>query len=468
MRPASRWGAPAYNGGMHATIAFRALTLTAALGIGLWAQPRQLKPGFNLFTKDQDVQLGKEAAGEIEKQVEIVNHAELTGYIVRIGQKLAAQPEADKYPYTFKVVNDKNINAFALPGGPAFVNTGLIAAADNEAQLAGVLAHEISHVALRHGTSQATKANFIQLAAGLGSSVLGSGSLLAQLGQLGIGFGANSVFLKYSRSAETDADLLGARILAKAGYNPLEMARFFEKLEKEGGSRGPQFLSSHPNPGNRMAAIQKEIGYLPKRAYTNGESAPLARAKAIVAALPAPKQAAGGKTAAPAALSIPDSRPSAQTKEYRGAGLRFSHPDNWRASASQDESSIIIAPPSGIQESQQGVNVGYGVLIGRERAGAQQANLAQWTRELIGKMQAGDPQIKIVEPSREVNVAGQRAMLTVLAGPSIFSGQSEIARVVTLARGPARYHFVLAAPASESETARAAFDRMLASLGFTQ
>jgi hypothetical protein len=411
--------------------------------------------------------LGKEAAGEIEKQVEIVNHAELTGYIVRIGQKLAAQPEADKYPYTFKVVNDKSINAFALPGGPAFVHTGLIAAADNEAQLAGVLAHEISHVALRHGTSQATRANFIQLAAGLGSSVLGSGSLLAQLGQLGIGFGANSVFLKYSRSAETDADLLGARILAKAGYNPLEMARFFEKLEKEGGSRGPQFLSSHPNPGNRMAAIQKEVGYLPKRSYTNGESAPLARAKAIVAALPAPKPAAGGN-AAPAALSIPNSRPSAKTKEYRGAGLRFSHPDNWRASASQDESSIIIAPPSGIQQTQQGVNVGYGVLVGRERAGAQQADLAQWTRELIGKMQAGDPQIKIVEPSREVTVAGQRAMLTVLAGPSIFPGQSEIDRVVTLARGPALYQLVLAAPASESETARAAFDRMLASLGFTQ
>lgn len=453
---------------MRAKTALRSLTLIAAVGIGLWAQPRQLKPGFNLFTKDQDVQLGKEAAGEIEKQVEVVNNRELTDYVARIGQKLAAQPEADKYPYTFKVVNDNSINAFALPGGPAFVNTGLIAAVDNEAQLAGVLAHEISHVALRHGTSQATKANFIQLAAGLGSSVLGSGSLLAQLGQLGIGFGANSVFLKYSRSAETDADLLGARILAKAGYNPLEMARFFEKLEKEGGSRGPQFLSSHPNPGNRMVAIQKEIGYLPKRNYTNGDTAPLARAKAIVASLPAPKKEPGAASAAPAALSIPNSRPSAQTKEYRGAGLRLSHPDNWQPSASQDGSSVIIAPPGGLQQTQQGVNVGYGVLIGREPAGAQQASLAQWTRELIGKMQAGDPQIQIVEPSREITVAGQRAMLTVLSGPSIFSGQTEIDRVITLARGSTRYHLVLAAPASESETARAAFDRMLSSLGFTQ
>ena len=105
---------------------------------------------------------------------------------------------ADEYPYSFKVVNDQSINAFALPGGPTFVNTGLIAAADNEAQLAGVMAHEISHVALRHGTNQASKANLIQLPAMLAGAVVGNGSMLGQLAQLGIGLGANSVLLKYS------------------------------------------------------------------------------------------------------------------------------------------------------------------------------------------------------------------------------------------------------------------------------
>jgi len=253
-----------------------------------FAQLPQFKPGFNLFSKEQDVQLGKESAGQIEKQVEIVDNKELTDYIAKIGNKLAAQPQADKYPYTFKVVNDKSINAFALPGGPAFVHTGLIAAADNEAQIAGVLAHEITHVALRHGTNQVSKANLIQLPALLAAQKMGGG-ILGQLGQLGIGLGANSLLLKFSRTAETQADLLGVQIAAQAGYNPLEMARFFEKLEAAGGKQGPQFLSDHPNPGNRMKAIQDLIKQMPQRSYTP-ESGRLARMKALVAGMPAPKK----------------------------------------------------------------------------------------------------------------------------------------------------------------------------------
>jgi predicted Zn-dependent protease len=253
------------------------------------AQLPQFKPGFNLFSKDQEIQLGKEAAGQVDKQMEVIADPELNAYISSIGSKLAAQPPAGKYPYTFKVVNDSSINAFALPGGPTFVHTGLIAAADNESQLAGVLAHEISHVALRHGTNQASKANLIQLPAALAGQVAGSGSMLGQLSQLGIGLGANSVLLKFSRSAESQADLMGAQIAASAGYNPVEMARFFKKLEGDGGSSGPQFFSDHPNPGNRMEAIENEIRYMPERQY-DADTGQLARMKGIVAKLPPPKK----------------------------------------------------------------------------------------------------------------------------------------------------------------------------------
>jgi predicted Zn-dependent protease len=165
------------------------------------------------------------------------------------------------------VVQDQSINAFALPGGPTYVNTGLILAAENEAQLAGVMAHEIAHVALRHGTNQASKSMGLQLIAGLVGQGVGGGSLLGQLGQMGIAFGADSVLLKYSRDAERQADLLGARIMSRAGYNPIEMARFFEKLEAQGGSRGPEFLSSHPNPGNRVQLVEREIRSLPRGGY---------------------------------------------------------------------------------------------------------------------------------------------------------------------------------------------------------
>jgi beta-barrel assembly-enhancing protease len=299
------------------------LALLAAMLRPGFAQLHQYKPGFNLFSKDQDIQLGKEAAAEVEKQGDVIANRDLTAYINAIGAKLAAQPQADKYPYRFRVVNDPTINAFALPGGAAFVHTGLIAAVDNESQLAGVLAHEIAHVALRHGTNQASKANLIQLPALLASAALGSGSMLAQLGQLGIGLGANSALLHFSRSAETQADLLGVQIASQAGYNPMEMARFFQKLEDEGGARGPQFFSDHPNPGNRTKAIEDEIRYLPARNYT-ADTGQLARMKAIVAKLPPPKKkpsagkqtgTAATQTGSPSAsLSIPRSRPSGHVR----------------------------------------------------------------------------------------------------------------------------------------------------------
>lgn len=272
-----------------------ALILLFLAALSALGQTR-LKPGFNLFSKSQDVQLGREAAAQVERSMRLVNDAQLSSYVSRIGQRLAAAPEADSasFPYTFKVVQDNSINAFALPGGPTFVNTGLILAAENEAQLAGVMAHEIAHVALRHGTNQATKAMGLQMVAGLlGAGVGGHGSLLGQLSQMGIAFGANSVLLKYSRDAERQADLLGARIMARAGYNPLEMARFFEKLEAQGGAHGPEFLSSHPNPGNRVKYVEREIRSLPGGGY--GDSVQFEAAQNRVRALGgAPQQRSAG------------------------------------------------------------------------------------------------------------------------------------------------------------------------------
>ena len=242
------------------------LTVGILIGQALSAQ-HKLKPGFNLFSKEQDVQLGKEAASQVEKQMQVVKDPDLNNFLNNITKRLIAVPEADaqSFQYSFKIVNEKSINAFALPGGPAFVYTGLIAAADNDAQIAGVLAHEMSHVALRHGTNQVSKANLLQLPAMLAGALAGD-SMLGQLAQLGIGLGANSVMLKFSRNAERDADLLGARIMSAAGYNPIEMARFFEKLEAEGGSHTAfeQFLSDHPNPGNRVKAVEEEMQYFPK------------------------------------------------------------------------------------------------------------------------------------------------------------------------------------------------------------
>lgn len=246
------------------------LSVAMAPGCAARKPGEPLRPGFNLYSREQDVQLGREASAQIRKQVRVVENRQLQNYISQLGQTLASQPEAGGYPYEFTLIHDDSINAFALPGGPIYVHTGLVRAADNEAQLVGVLAHEIAHVALRHGTSQASKAVLIQLPAAAAGAAVGQGSILAQLTQLGIGLGANSVLLKYSRDAENQADALGARLMAKARYNPIEMARFFEKLEASGGSRAPQFLSSHPKPGNRVKNVEAEVRTIPQGRYTAG------------------------------------------------------------------------------------------------------------------------------------------------------------------------------------------------------
>src|SRR5437868_12181926 len=247
----------------------RVVATCTLLVVLAWGQaPSKFRPGFNLFSKEQDVQVGQESAAQVRKQMTLVKDSFLNQYVNTVGKRLANAQEAKDsgFPFTFEVVADPSISAFALPGGQMFINTGLLKSVDNEAQLAGVMGHEMSHVILRHGTNQASKAQLIQLPAVLGSQVAG-GSMVGKLAQVGIGLGANSVLLKFSRGAESQADLMGSHLMADAGYDPVQMAKFFEKLNAEGGARGPQFLSDHPNPDNREQAIQREVSKLPKHNY---------------------------------------------------------------------------------------------------------------------------------------------------------------------------------------------------------
>src|SRR6266571_6222163 len=223
--------------------------------------------GFDMFSPQEEVQAGQQASAQASKQLPLLPDSDpVVKYVQRLGAQLAAHAPGEKWPYSFHVVNQKEINAFALPGGPVYVNLGTIQAADNEAELAGVITHEISHVVQRHGTRAASKQMAAQLPLAILGSVLGGG-LGGQLAQLGISFGVGSYFLKNSRKAESEADLVGTDIMYDTGYDPHQMAAFFQKLEKEGGARGPQFLSDHPNPGNRVQAVSKEVTTLPPKPF---------------------------------------------------------------------------------------------------------------------------------------------------------------------------------------------------------
>jgi Zn-dependent protease with chaperone function len=438
------------------------LVLAVAASCAARKPGSEIKPGFNLFSKEQDIQLGKEAAAQVRQQYQVVQNRELQDYINRVGQRLAKQPEAGGYPYTFTLLNEKSVNAFALPGGPAFVFTGLILEADNEAQLAGVLAHEISHVALRHGTNQASKANLIQLPAMLAGAMIGNGSMLGQLAQLGIGLGANSVLLKFSRTAEEQADALGARIMSEAGYNPIEMARFFEKLEAQGGSRAPQFLSDHPNPGNRVRAVEQEIQAFPRRAY-NAESGDFARIKALVAQLPAPPPPKAPRAQNSPAAPEP---PSADSRQFSGQKFRLNYPSNWQVFGDRNSNTVTIAPREGLVQASNGnVSVGYGAMISYYLPEPPDMDLQTATSDLIRRLRAANPGMEVRSPGRKLKVDGSPALSTTLSSASAFGGD-ETDLLITVSRPEGIFYMVLIAPQRAYPQLQGAFDQMVRSVRF--
>src|ERR1044072_4507279 len=223
----------------------------------------------NKYKIQDDIKLGREASLEAEKQFPVLNDTQATRYVQQVGERLvAAIPPEFKHPeftYSFKIVNARDINAFALPRGPMYVNRGMIEAAKNEGEMAGVMAHELSHVALRHGTAQQTKLNNpLNQVLAIGA-IIGGGILAGEAGAQAGSIFAQGYFLRYSREYETQADTLGAQIMARAGYDPQDLANMFRTIEREGGGGGgggPDWFSSHPNPANRYKNIENEARLL--------------------------------------------------------------------------------------------------------------------------------------------------------------------------------------------------------------
>ena len=221
----------------------------------------------NSFTPAQDVQLGQRAAADARRQLPMLNDGPTDAVVERIGRRLVSAVPArfrhSGFRYSFDVVNLREINAFALPGGPMFLNRGMLQAARTDDEVAGVMAHELAHVVLRHGTLQASKAQKFQFGA-LAGQIIGSivggnkGQIIAQGSQIGLG----TYFLKYGREYQREADILGAQIMSRAGYDPRHMANMFRTIAQQGGGRGPEWLSSHPDPGNRYNAINREASML--------------------------------------------------------------------------------------------------------------------------------------------------------------------------------------------------------------
>jgi len=469
---------------MKRTFQAQSVLLVSALVLcaspGARAAASRATPGFNLFSVEQDIEIGRQSAAEAERQLRLLNDRNVDRYLNEIVRKLAAQAPGARYPYAIKAVNASAINAFSLPGGPMYVNRGLFEAARNEAELAGVLAHEMSHVALRHGTHQASKAYLSQAGLGILGGLLGkNGKNTAQIVNAVGGLGLNAVFLKFGRDAEYQADLLGAEVMAGAGYNSLAMANFFELLRSQQG-RDPgkleRFFSDHPPSADREARIRDQAGSL--RLARSRDVGGFDRMRADLRKLSPASPRVAQLSDAPrnqdrrnqdsGQYDVRVDEPSSrfQRFEQRNGYFTIEHPDNWRAYGSDSGYAVSIAPDGGVVDLGNGQEAMlYGVIVNHyapfegdteRQQGSRQRNYApfedtdQWrgsledaTDDLVRQVIRSNSYLRAQDgQARREQIDGASCFSVVLSGRSPVTGQEE--RVTVVTRGLSDGHVIYA------------------------
>ncbi|MCA1626647.1 MAG: M48 family metallopeptidase [Acidobacteria bacterium] len=468
----------------------RATQLMAWLmAVAIFAMPltalaqTDIKAPSNKYSVSDDVKLGRDAAQQVEQQLPILRDGVVDDYVERVGRRLVAAipPEFQhsQFRYSFDVVNTRDINAFALPGGPMFINRGMIEAARSEGEMAGVMAHEISHVALRHATAQATETQKFQIGSVLGQiagAVIGGGigQIIGAGSQIGFGIGA----LKYSRKYETQADILGAQIMARAGYDPRDLANMFRTIERQsgGGRGGPEWLSSHPNPGNRYERINQEAAQL--RVNSNNATQDTRAFQQVQARLRSMGRAPSMEEAARSGGQNPsDNRgderypsggqvayPSTRYRTYSsGDFFRVSVPDNWRELGGG--SSITYAPEGAYGQLSNGQSVfTHGVMVGV--AGGQGGDLRQSTDAYINQLLRGNPYLRAQSRGyQRASINGRAALSATFAGRAPSTGQTEVVNIVTTQlRDGNLFYMAAVAPQNDYRNYQSAFNNILRSI----
>jgi len=459
------------------------LGLSASLAYGQTV----IKPPKNNFTPQQDVEIGKKAADEIRAQYPIIKDEQIQRYLTKLGDRLVAvaPPELNQsvYQYSFTPVNLKEINAFALPGGPMFVQRGMFDAAASEAEVVGVMAHELSHVLLRHGTANATKAQnpwlqIGQIAGVLGGAVVGgaAGSAIAQGSQFGLG----TLMMRYSRDFEKQADLMGSQLMARAGYDPRALAHMFETINAESaGQRDPEWLSSHPDPGNRTEYITAEatklrLGPAPDSrdfpvVKTRFASLPKAMTTAELAKRTDPNannnsgggnNAAGGSTGTP---GRPVPEPSMQLRTLNASVFQANVPGNWTTMSSSR--SIRVVPENGYGDMNGQTVFTHGVEFGLAKPGSR--DLVQATDMWLNAIAQDNPQLRSMGNSQVTRMSQRSTIVTNLTNESPLGGVERVTAYTTFLSDGTLFYYLTVCPERDLNRFNAAFGQIAASVRFT-
>lgn len=441
-------------------IAWLTLIAMTAMPLSAFAQT-QIKYHSNKYSVQDDVKLGRQAAQEAEQQFPLLPDEEVRGYVEKVGRRLVnaipSQFQHSEFQYYFKVINARDINAFALPGGPMYVNRGMIEAARTEGEMAGVMAHEISHVALRHGTAQATKSQKYSLLAGIAGL---AGSILVSPGVGQLAQAPFAVYLlKFSREYETEADILGAQIMARAGYDPRDLANMFRTIEQQGGGGGG-FLSDHPSPNDRYARITKETEYLRVNSgrRDSREFAGIQERLRGYQRAPTMQEIARtgqrypvGENAGNYPNNPPTGRveyPSSRYQSYSifNGGVQVNVPSNWRQV--NDGNSVWFVPEGAYGRYNGQTVYTHGASFGV--AQTNNRNLQGATQELINGLAQGNNNLRISGGYQRTTLSGRTALFATLSNVNEATGRPENVRLITTQlRNGQTFYMVAVAPQSE-------------------
>ncbi len=438
------------------------------LVLPLLADRTTLKQGWNLFTVQQDIELGRRLAQQAESSMQVSTDSYANGYIDALGRKLTAHAPGYRYPYQFKILNDRNIEAFAFPGGFVYVSSGLIDAAQTEPQLAGLLAHELAHVVLRHGTQQVSRA----YANNIPSAAPGRVPVTTAMNRLNIRFDSDSIVLKHSVESERQADLIATQILRDAAFDPQNMVAFFQTVDSESAGLAADFDSSHPTVPNRAARVRREVTNMGGLLKTlRGDSPDLHTTQARLR----DEMARSDSTYDDDYYGEAPDPPSSRMVRFTGHDLEFRHPENW--TVNEEGETISIAPYGGIVSG----SLAYGMRISTfdpqdgyfgqntlttPGQGIGGTTLSRATNQLLDELRHSNPNMTVIRTLQGRRVDGLTGMTVELNNDSPVGGRETDWLVTVLRPNGLLYYFVGAAPQQDYNRYLPTFEQMVASVRF--
>jgi len=415
----------------------------------------------NFFSLKQDIEIGSESAKEVEQKLPIIRDSNIDTYFRSVAERLTQNRSLPALRYRFRIVNSKEVNSLGFPGGAVYVYRGLLQAASNDDELAAIVAHEIGHIASRHGTAQLSRQLIVQAPIAIAAGLTATEAWKEQLVKLGISLGIDAPFLRYSRDQELEASLMAVHLMADARFDPNAFRTLLEKVnEAQTGEnpRAPVFVFNHPQSETIAPEILEEIERV---ATTLRHARASANFRTFRAGL---QRLAYPITKTPVADPTPDSISKVFT--HPQDFYRLGYPDGWQVTRTS-ANGAIIAPVDGVQSSRNGDDVTHGVMFDLFDIAVPDRSLTleQATNRLIVFLHQRNQSLRIVPGAQtQLLVSDEPGVRTVIIGKGDSSNSSEVAWVVTRLYYQSLFYMVFVAPEDEFAMYQPIFEQMIRSV----